>query len=89
MVGWRREASGAGCSVSLRTRTVEYLAKVTPGTDLNLPVVGVAAILITLFVKMKTPEGSLKEKLARMDWMYVVYSITWTRADILGIVATS
>ena len=36
-----------------------------------MPVVGVAAILITLFVKMKTPEGSLKEKLARMDWMYV------------------
>lgn len=54
---------------------------------LNLPVVGVAAILITLFVKMKTPEGSLKEKLARMDWIgnflivasssAVVIALTW------------
>lgn len=41
----------------------------TAGTDLNLPVSGVAALLVVLFLKLRTPEGSLLEKLARMDWV--------------------
>lgn len=37
--------------------------------DLNLPIVGVAAILVILFLKLNTPAGSLRSKVARMDWM--------------------
>ncbi|KIP05973.1 hypothetical protein PHLGIDRAFT_73402 [Phlebiopsis gigantea 11061_1 CR5-6] len=54
---------------------------------LNLPVSGVAALLVVLFLKLRTPEGSLLEKLARMDWVgniliissssAVVISLTW------------
>ncbi|KAI0345553.1 Mfs1.2 [Trametopsis cervina] len=36
---------------------------------LNLPVCGVAGLFVLLFLKLKTPEGSLREKLSRMDWI--------------------
>ena len=35
--------------------------------DLNLPLSGVAFALVTLFLRVRTPPGTLKEKLARMD----------------------
>ena len=38
-------------------------------SDLNLPLTGVAAILVVLFLNVKTPRGSFREKMARMDWM--------------------
>lgn len=41
-------------------------------TDLNIPIAGAAAILVVLFMKMKKPEGTLKQKLAKMDWMWVI-----------------
>ena len=37
--------------------------------DLNLPLTGVAAILVLVYLKLRTPGGSLREKVSRMDWM--------------------
>lgn len=37
---------------------------------LNLPICAFAAVMVTVFLKVKTPEGSVSQKLARMDWMY-------------------
>lgn len=45
-------------------------------TDLNIPIAGAAAILVVLFMKMKKPEGTLKQKLAKMDWMWVTHPYT-------------
>ncbi|KAI0083127.1 Mfs1.2 [Irpex rosettiformis] len=36
---------------------------------LNLPITGLAALLVLAFLRLKTPPGSLKEKLGRMDWI--------------------
>ncbi|KAI0772152.1 Mfs1.2 [Irpex lacteus] len=36
---------------------------------INLPTSGLAAILVFSFLRLKTPPGSLKEKLGRMDWV--------------------
>lgn len=43
--------------------------------DLNLPITGVAALFIVLFLKLPTPPGTFREKLARMDWMYALHRI--------------
>lgn len=44
--------------------------------DLNLPVSGVAALLVVIFLRLRTPEGSMREKLARMDWLLVTISVS-------------
>ncbi|KIP03771.1 hypothetical protein PHLGIDRAFT_77045 [Phlebiopsis gigantea 11061_1 CR5-6] len=54
---------------------------------LNLPLTAVAAALIIIFLNVKTPRGSFREKLARMDWIgnglvigsasSVVIALTW------------
>ncbi|KAI0083281.1 iron permease [Irpex rosettiformis] len=36
---------------------------------INLPITGLAAILVLFFLKLKTPAGTFKEKLLRMDWI--------------------
>lgn len=41
------------------------------GVDLNLPLSGIAALLVLAFLKLKTPRGSFLSKIARIDWMYV------------------
>ena len=38
---------------------------------LNLPLTGVAFLLVMLFLNVRTPEGSITSKLARVDWLYV------------------
>lgn len=40
-------------------------------TDLNLPIAGVAALLVVLFLRVPTPQGTLKSKLSNLDWMCV------------------
>lgn len=40
--------------------------------DLNLPITGVAALFIVLFLKLPIPPGTFRDKLSRMDWMYVL-----------------
>lgn len=41
-------------------------------TDLNIPLSGIAALLVVCFLRLRTPGGSVTEKLARIDWMYAV-----------------
>lgn len=62
------------CTPPLTTRRgPRYSLRIT---DLNIPIAGAAAILVVLFMKMKKPEGTLKQKLAKMDWMWVTRSST-------------
>jgi hypothetical protein len=42
-------------------------------TDLNIPVCGFAGILVFSFLRLRTPTGTLKEKMRQMDWMYVLH----------------
>ena len=39
------------------------------GLDLNLPLSGIAILLVLFFLNLPTPRDSLSEKFARMDWM--------------------
>ncbi|EIW57943.1 MFS multidrug transporter [Trametes versicolor FP-101664 SS1] len=36
---------------------------------INLPLAGIAFILVAIFLRVRTPEGSLRSKLARVDWV--------------------
>ncbi|KAJ6585313.1 MFS general substrate transporter [Mycena capillaripes] len=36
---------------------------------LNIPICGLAAILVTIFLRLKTPIAPLREKLERIDWL--------------------
>ncbi|EKM52338.1 uncharacterized protein PHACADRAFT_126077 [Phanerochaete carnosa HHB-10118-sp] len=54
---------------------------------LNLPLTAVAGALVILFLNVKTPQGSFREKMAQMDWIgnaliigsstAVVIALTW------------
>jgi hypothetical protein len=37
--------------------------------DLNIPIAGIAMVLVLAFLNLPTPPGTLREKLSRMDWM--------------------
>jgi hypothetical protein len=37
--------------------------------DLNLPLTGIAFVLVLRFLSVHQPEGSVRSKLARVDWM--------------------
>lgn len=39
---------------------------------MNLPICGVAFALVLLLLKLPTPPGNLRDKLKRMDWMWVL-----------------
>ena len=43
----------------------------TAETDLNLPLTGLAMVLVTLFLKVKAPQGSFRGKILALDWMCV------------------
>lgn len=49
--------------------------------DLNIPVCGVVAALVLFSVRLKTPGGTVKEKLGRMDWMHVAVYANPPRDD--------
>lgn len=36
---------------------------------LNLPICGLAALLVAIFLRLRTPYIPLRDKLLRMDWM--------------------
>ena len=38
-------------------------------SDINLPLAGIAFILVAIFLRVRTPEGTLRQKLARVDWV--------------------
>ncbi|KAK4050283.1 hypothetical protein OIV83_003604 [Microbotryomycetes sp. JL201] len=51
---------------------------------LNLPLTGIALVLVLFFLKIKEPQTTLKEKLAQMDYVNVVFVAGSTFA-ILGL----
>ncbi len=53
-------------------------------TDLNLPLTGFAFALVLFFLRVKTPPGSLKEKLSRIDALYVYPCACTNRSDFLS-----
>ena len=38
---------------------------------MNLPLTGLAVFLVATFLRVRSPEGSIQEKLSRMDWVLV------------------
>jgi hypothetical protein len=70
---------GAGFSVHpkssiFRASFISFLI-----ADLNIPIAGVAFALITSFLTLPTPPGSMQEKFAKVDWMYVFLSTSHLR----------
>ena len=62
--------SGVGYSVSATCIVSHLVNKVSLSLlDLNLPICGLAAILVAVFMNMRTPRVSWREKLAQLDWM--------------------
>ena len=43
--------------------------------DLNLPIAGICFVLLLIFLQVPTPEGTIHEKLKKIDWMYVFYAV--------------
>ncbi|GJE91675.1 MFS general substrate transporter [Phanerochaete sordida] len=52
---------------------------------LNLPIGGFAAALVVLFLRLKTPPGSVREKLGRMDWIGNALIIASSTSCVLGL----
>ncbi|KAJ7050318.1 major facilitator superfamily domain-containing protein, partial [Mycena amicta] len=52
---------------------------------LNLPICGLAGILVTLFLRLRTPPGTLSEKMARIDYVGNMIVIAATTAIVLGL----
>ncbi|CDO75065.1 hypothetical protein BN946_scf184605.g6 [Trametes cinnabarina] len=52
---------------------------------LNLPLAGIAFIFVTIFLKVRTPPGTLQEKLARIDWIGNFFVITGTTLALIGL----
>ncbi|TFY76572.1 hypothetical protein EWM64_g7440 [Hericium alpestre] len=52
---------------------------------LNLPLTAIAFTLVTLFLRVRTPEGSIREKLARVDWIGNLTVIAGTTVAIVGL----
>lgn len=64
----QKECRGVGCSVSRWAVCKLYLLTIREA-DLNLPVTGVSLVLVSLFLRVRTPEGSAWSKLKRVDWV--------------------
>ncbi|KDR69579.1 hypothetical protein GALMADRAFT_77246 [Galerina marginata CBS 339.88] len=52
---------------------------------LNLPLSGIAFALVILFLKVRTPEGSILSKLARVDWFGNLIVIAGTTLAVIGL----
>ncbi|KAI8969880.1 iron permease [Trametes punicea] len=52
---------------------------------LNLPLCGIAVVVITLFLHVRTPKASLREKLTQMDWTGIVVMTASTISILLAI----
>ncbi|KAF8314215.1 MFS general substrate transporter [Clavulina sp. PMI_390] len=52
---------------------------------LNLPLSAVAAVLVFIFLRMKTPEGSAMEKLGKIDWIGNLLIVGSTASIILAL----
>ncbi|KAH7920100.1 MFS multidrug transporter [Leucogyrophana mollusca] len=52
---------------------------------INLPISGAALLLVVLFMNLPTPPGTLKEKLARMDWIGNALVMSSTTSLVIGL----
>ncbi|KAH9834528.1 iron permease [Rhodofomes roseus] len=52
---------------------------------LNLPICGVAAIIMIFCLRVQTPPGTLREKLRRVDWLGTFLVIAATAACVIGL----
>ena len=71
MVHLRRTASGGGFSVSLRSQKIYHVLSISLLSDLNIPICGFAAALVFAFLRLRVPEGTFRDKMSRVDWLYV------------------
>ncbi|KAM0752456.1 iron permease [Meredithblackwellia eburnea MCA 4105] len=51
---------------------------------MNIPLCGIALVFVVLFLKIKTPDTTLQEKLEQMDYLNVVF-VAGSTATILGL----
>ncbi|OCH84114.1 Mfs1.1 protein [Obba rivulosa] len=52
---------------------------------LNLPLTGIAFVLVAVFLRVRTPPGSMKEKLRRVDWTGNAIAIVGTTLAVIGL----
>ncbi|KAL0947702.1 hypothetical protein HGRIS_013788 [Hohenbuehelia grisea] len=52
---------------------------------LNLPLCGLAILLVTVFLTVNAPREGFKEKIARMDWIGLFFIITGTVSIMIGL----
>lgn len=52
---------------------------------LNLPLSGMAFVLVIIFLKVRTPEGSISSKMARVDWFGNLIVIAGTTLAVIGL----
>jgi len=52
---------------------------------LNLPICGIAILMVTLFLRLPTPPGTFSEKIRRMDWLGNVIIIGSTTSLVIGL----
>ncbi|KAI0363882.1 iron permease [Pilatotrama ljubarskyi] len=52
---------------------------------LNLPLAGIAFIFVAIFLRVRTPEGTVRDKLARIDWVGNLIIIAGTTLALLGL----
>ncbi|THH19084.1 hypothetical protein EW146_g2001 [Bondarzewia mesenterica] len=52
---------------------------------LNIPICGVAAVLIFLFLRVRTPPGTLREKFDEMDWFGNALVIGFTTSCVIAL----
>ncbi|KAJ3555468.1 hypothetical protein NM688_g2562 [Phlebia brevispora] len=52
---------------------------------LNLPITGIALTLVTFFLRVRTPEGSVVSKLKRVDWFGNLIVIAGSTLAIVGL----
>ncbi|KAG6908113.1 hypothetical protein DXG01_006082 [Tephrocybe rancida] len=62
-------ARGDGYSVLILPSSTFDIAVLIRHLDINLPLVGIAMLLALLFLRLKSPEGNVREKLAKIDWI--------------------
>ncbi|KAJ7490851.1 major facilitator superfamily domain-containing protein [Mycena latifolia] len=52
---------------------------------LNLPLTGIAFVLVLIYLFVRTPEGSVRSKLAHVDWIGNAFCIIGTGLAVIGL----
>ncbi|KAJ7457994.1 major facilitator superfamily domain-containing protein [Mycena galericulata] len=67
---------GGGLAVSGQWRWLFYL---------NIPICGAAALLVVLFLRLRTPAGTLREKLGRIDYIGNLLVVASTTSTVIAL----